>query len=161
MPITDKIIEESQIARKSEELHAQGKRIVFTNGCFDILHAGHVCYLAEAKSLADILIVGLNSDLSVKRLKGSTRPINCERDRALVLAGLSSVDYICIFGEDTPYELIKKVRPEVLVKGGDWPISEIVGADIVLANGGRVKSLSYVAGLSTTELIAKLRKNNE
>lgn len=160
MPLTDKIILYSQIARKSEELHAQNKRIVFTNGCFDILHAGHVRYLTEAKSLADILILGLNSDLSVKRLKGNTRPINCEKDRAIVLAGLSSVDFICIFGEDTPYELIKKVKPEVLVKGGDWHASEIVGSDFVLANGGIVKSLSFVEGLSTTELIAKLREKN-
>ena len=134
-----------------------GKKIVFTNGCFDLLHPGHVDYLERAKALGDILVVGLNSDSSVRRLKGNARPINTEMDRARVLAGLSCVDFVIIFNEDTPYNLIKAVKPDVLVKGGDWPIDKIVGRDIVLARGGIVKSLNFLPGYSTTSLIDKIR----
>lgn len=133
----------------------ENKKIVFTNGCFDLLHVGHVRYLKEAKENGDILFVGINSDNSVKRLKGPTRPVQSESDRAEILDQLKSVDYVCIFDEETPMELIKLVEPEVLVKGGDWKINQIVGADFVLAKGGQVKSLSFVDGKSTTKIIEK------
>lgn len=134
------------------------KRIVFTNGCFDILHKGHVAYLNEAKALGDLLVLGLNSDASVKRLKGSERPINQENDRKFVLENLKAVDFVEIFTEDTPYELIKKIQPDVLVKGGDWPVEKIVGHDIVFAKGGNVYSLNFVDGYSTTNIIHKIQK---
>ncbi|MBT4575680.1 MAG: D-glycero-beta-D-manno-heptose 1-phosphate adenylyltransferase, partial [Candidatus Cloacimonetes bacterium] len=134
------------------------KTIVFTNGCFDILHAGHVKYLAEAKELGNILILGLNSDSSVKRLKGNDRPVNNEQDRAVVLSALCSVSYIVIFDEDTPYELINNIKPNILVKGGDWKPEDIVGHDIVSSYNGRVKSLSFIEGKSTTDIVNKLRE---
>lgn len=138
-------------------IKASGHSIVFTNGCFDIIHAGHVQYLEQAQQLGDILVVGLNSDASVRRLKGSSRPINSEENRALVLAALQSVDYVIIFEEDTPYELIEAIQPDVLVKGGDWKETEIVGSDIVKAKGGKVISLPFREGLSTTNMIEKMR----
>lgn len=134
------------------------KRIVFTNGCFDILHRGHVTYLAEAKKLGDLLVVGLNSDASVKKLKGPERPINQELDRQYVLSQLKSVDFVEIFNEETPLNLILKVKPKILVKGGDWKIDQIVGAKEVLANGGDVFSLNFVDGYSTTALIHKIQE---
>lgn len=154
--LKSKIIPFSRIGALAHQLSASGKSIVFTNGCFDILHAGHVAYLSQAKTLGDILVLGLNSDASVRRLKGASRPVNTQDNRALVLAGLSAVDYVCIFEEDTPYELIREVLPDVLVKGGDWAPSDIVGSDIVLARGGKVLSLDFVEGLSTTGIIQKL-----
>jgi len=132
------------------------KRIVFTNGCFDILHYGHVKYLKSARSYGDILVVGLNSDASIRRLKGDKRPINTEKERAEVLAALESVDHVIIFNEDTPYKLIGSLKPDMLVKGGDWQKEKIVGADIVLASGGKVLSLPYVKSKSTTNTIKKL-----
>ncbi|MCE3012713.1 MAG: D-glycero-beta-D-manno-heptose 1-phosphate adenylyltransferase [Proteobacteria bacterium] len=135
----------------------QGKKIVFTNGCFDILHRGHVTYLSEARKLGDLLVVGVNSDASVKRLKGPSRPINSEADRAFVLLGLKTVDAVEIFTEDTPLELIKLIRPHVLVKGGDWKIEQIVGGTEVLSWGGRVLSLNFVNGFSTTSIIERSR----
>lgn len=135
----------------------EGKRIVFTNGCFDILHRGHVTYLAEARKLGDALIIGLNSDASVKRLKGPERPINNETDRQYVLSQLKSVDFVEIFTDDTPLELINKIKPKVLVKGGDWKIDQIVGAKEVIANGGDVFSLNFVDGYSTTNIIHKIQ----
>ena len=132
------------------------KKVVFTNGCFDIIHAGHIAYLEEAKSLGDILVVGLNSDSSVKRLKGEKRPIVSENERKYVLESIKFIDYVFIFEEDTPYNLIKSIRPDILVKGGDWDISEIVGADIVLENGGEVKKLLFKEGLSTSNIIEKM-----
>lgn len=135
----------------------RNKRIVFTNGCFDILHRGHVTYLAEAKKLGDLLVIGLNSDLSVKRLKGSERPINNELDRQYVMAQLKSVDFVEIFTEDTPLNLILTVKPNVLVKGGDWKIDQIVGAKEVLSDGGDVFSLNFVDGYSTTSIITKIQ----
>lgn len=135
-----------------------GQRIVFTNGVFDLLHPGHVRYLRAARRLGDLLVVGLNSDRSVRRLaKGPERPLVKERDRAEVLAALEMVDYVVIFGQDTPYELIKALRPDVLVKGGDWTVDRIVGADLVLARGGAVKSLRFAAGYSTTKLVERIR----
>ena len=135
----------------------QGKKIVFTNGCFDILHKGHVTYLNEAKKLGDLLLVGLNSDASVKRLKGPERPINNELDRQFVLSQLKAVDFVEIFDQDTPLELILKVKPHILVKGGDWKIDQIVGAKEVLASGGDVFSLNFVDGYSTTSIIHKIQ----
>jgi D-beta-D-heptose 7-phosphate kinase/D-beta-D-heptose 1-phosphate adenosyltransferase len=152
--IADKIISIKDFAAVQE----WNESIVFTNGCFDIIHAGHAQYLEEAKELGEILVVGLNSDASVKRLKGTTRPINNEMDRAFVLAALEAVDYVIIFNEDTPLELIKAIQPDVLVKGGDWAEKDIVGADIVKAKGGRVLSLPFREGLSTTNIIKALGK---
>jgi len=132
------------------------KKVVFTNGCFDILHYGHIKYLKSARSRGDILVVGLNSDASVKKLKGDKRPINTQKERAEILAALESVDHVVIFSQDTPYKLIKSLKPDVLVKGGDWKKEKIVGADIVLANGGKCLSLPYVKDRSTTNTIKKL-----
>lgn len=136
-----------------------GQRVVFTNGVFDLLHPGHVRYLRAAKRLGDVLVVGLNSDRSVRRLaKGPERPLVRERDRAEVLAALEMVDYVTIFAEATPYELIAALRPDVLVKGGDWTVDRIVGADLVLAGGGRVKALRFAPGYSTTRIVERLRR---
>lgn len=135
-----------------DRLRVDGKKIVFTNGCFDIIHIGHIRYLKEAKKLGDILIIGLNSDLSVSRLKPN-RPINTEIQRAEVLSSIEMVDYITIFNEDTPYELIKYIKPDVLVKGGDWKKEDIIGSDLV----PEVYSLPYISGVSTTEIISKIR----
>jgi len=132
------------------------KTIVFTNGCFDILHRGHVEYLARARKLGDILVVGLNSDRSVRAIKGKGRPINIAMDRAAVLSALAAVDYITIFDETTPAKLISKLRPDVLAKGGDWKIKDIVGSDLVMSYGGRVFSLPFVDGFSTTALVRKM-----
>ena len=135
-----------------------GKRLVFTNGCFDLLHVGHIRYLSEAKSLGELLVVGLNSDTSVSRLKGEGRPVVTQDDRKEVLLALRSVDSVCIFDEETPLELIKHLKPDVLVKGGDWPIEQIVGSDVVLASGGTVRSLSFYPGHSSSGLIGKIQK---
>lgn len=135
----------------------KSKKIVFTNGCFDILHFGHVSYLNEARALGDILIVGLNSDCSVKKLKGEERPIIGEDERKFLLENLKAVDFVQIFDEPTPYELIKLVRPQILVKGGDWQPKDIVGSDIVLSYGGEVKGLSFISGKSTTSILKKIK----
>jgi len=142
-----------------EKLKTQfiGQKIVFTNGCFDILHLGHVHYLAEAKSMGHILVIGLNSDASVKRLKGEERPVNPEYARAMVLAALQVVDYVIIFQEATPYELIQQVNPQVLVKGGDYRIDQVVGSDWVVAHGGEVHLINFIDGFSTSQLIEKLK----
>ena len=147
-----------EITNIIKELKSQNKKIVFTNGCFDILHSGHVQYLAEAKELGDILILGLNSDSSVKRLKGNDRPINNEIERATVLSALCTISHIVIFKEDTPYKLINHIKPDILVKGGDWKPEDIVGSDIVSSYNGEVKSLSFVDGKSTTDIIDKLKE---
>jgi len=133
------------------------KKIVFTNGCFDILHYGHVSYLKSAKNLGDVLIVGINTDHSVKRIKGKARPVNREKDRAKVLASLECVDYVILFGEDTPLKLIKNIKPDILVKGGDWESKDIVGGKYVLKNGGKVFSLPFIKGYSTSGLIKRLK----
>jgi rfaE bifunctional protein nucleotidyltransferase chain/domain len=145
-----------EIAEISERLKAEGKIIVFTNGCFDILHAGHVDYLNKAKAFGDILIVGLNSDSSIRRIKGDKRPIINENERAFLLSNLKAVDYVTLFYEDTPYELIKKIVPNVLVKGGDWSIENIVGRDIVEQNGGIVKTIQFAYNQSTTNIINRI-----
>jgi D-beta-D-heptose 7-phosphate kinase/D-beta-D-heptose 1-phosphate adenosyltransferase len=144
------------LRKKLKALRAGKRRVVFTNGCFDILHAGHVRYLAAAKKLGDALIVGLNSDSSVRRIKGKERPIVPEAERAEVLSGLESVDFIVIFDEPTPIKLIETLRPDVLVKGADWKRGEIVGEKVVLSLGGRVKRITLVKGKSTTNIIKKI-----
>ena len=136
---------------------AAGKTVVFTNGCFDLLHYGHLHYLADARDLGDKLIVGLNSAASVRRLKGEHRPINDELTRQHLLAALEVVDAVVVFESDTPLELISRVAPDILVKGGDWRPDQIVGSDFVLQNGGKVMSLPFVEGYSTTNLEEKIR----
>ena len=161
MSCIEKIVDiDKYLLQKSQGLY-MGKKVVFTNGCFDILHSGHVLYLEEAKSLGDILVLGLNSDNSVKRIKGNDRPICSEHERAIVLSGLSFVDKIIIFEEDTPYDLINKIQPDVLVKGGDWAVEKIIGFDIVLMKGGEVRSLIFKEGISTSGIVKKiLEKKN-
>lgn len=136
-----------------------GKKIVFTNGCFDLIHIGHVLYLEEAKSLGDILIVAANSDASVSKLKGPHRPIKDEYNRTHILAALASVDMVLVFEENDPYNIIKQIKPDVLVKGGDWTTEQIIGSDIVLSYGGQVQSLQFVPGYSTTALEQKIISN--
>ena len=154
--ISHKILSMEDIAHFRKD-NAQ-KKIVFTNGCFDILHVGHKRYLQQAATLGDILVVGVNSDTSVKRLKGPSRPVNNEQDRAEMLSALGFIDYVVIFDEDTPYELIKKIQPDVLVKGGDYKPEDVIGRDIVEARGGRLELISFVEGKSTTNIINKINQ---
>jgi rfaE bifunctional protein nucleotidyltransferase chain/domain len=155
--LTSKKISTLRALVEKLKLHrTAGKRIVFTNGCFDILHAGHVHYLAAAKAQGDILVIGLNSDASVQRIKGAQRPIVPEDQRALVLASLEHVDYVAIFNEPDPHNLIQALMPDVLVKGADWEESEIIGADIVKKNGGRVVRIEMVPEVSTSKIIEKI-----
>lgn len=135
-----------------------GKKIVFTNGCFDLLHVGHIRYLNQAKNCGDLLIVGVNSDNSVKKLKGPTRPIQNENHRAEILLNLKSVDFVTVFDQETPEELIKTIRPDLLVKGGDWKIEQIAGGQYVQSYGGQVLSLTFIEGQSTTKLIEKSKR---
>jgi len=155
--IKSKIKSGGEISETAAHWRREGQKIVFTNGCFDILHYGHVHYLAQARAQGDKLVIGLNSKASVKRLKGEHRPINDDETRLYLLASLQYVDAVVIFEEDTPRNLIKLVKPDVLVKGGDYTIETIVGADIVLERGGEVKSLSFVEGYSTTGIEEKLK----
>jgi len=148
-----KLYDLDQIQRKVAQWKLKNNQIVFTNGCFDILHIGHIHTLREAKKLGDKLIVGLNSDASVKRLKGESRPINNELNRAELLNALQMVDAVVLFEEDTPLNLIKTIIPNFLVKGGDWDIHQIVGADFVVENGGKVHSIPFVEGFSTTNIL--------
>ncbi len=143
---------------KVKKWKKEGKKVVFTNGCFDIIHAGHVDYLEKAKSLGDVLIVGLNSDESVRRIKGKDRPVNIQEHRKRVLEALKPVDLVVIFDEDTPERLIKQIKPDVLVKGGDWSVENIVGADFVRSYGGEVVTIDFVYDISTTKIIEKARK---
>ncbi|MBW1698336.1 MAG: D-glycero-beta-D-manno-heptose 1-phosphate adenylyltransferase [Deltaproteobacteria bacterium] len=146
------------LTEKLDSYRNLGKKIVFTNGCFDILHAGHVHYLGSAKSQGDILVVGLNSDVSVKAIKGENRPIVVQNQRAVILAALECVDYVTLFDEPDPYALIKAVSPDVLVKGQDWQESDIVGADIVKAGGGRVVRVPIKVNVSTSQIIDEIVK---
>lgn len=148
----DKILDSEHLKTALDEERRRGRKIVFTNGCFDIIHAGHVKYLREAKLLGDVLVVAINSDISASSIKPD-RPIVPERQRAEVVSALEMVDYITVFDEDTPYELLKKIRPDVLVKGGDWKKEDIVGSDIV----PETRSLAYLEGISTTSIIEKIR----
>ena len=148
-----KIVRQDELKHILQGLKAQAKRVVFTNGCFDIIHVGHIRYLREAKKFGDLLVVGINSDRSVSIIKPD-RPVNSEDQRAEVLASLEMVDYVTIFDEETPYELIKSIQPDVLVKGGDWKKEDIVGSDIAK----ETHSLPYIEGISTTGIIERIKK---
>ena len=149
------IVELKELLELLEKVRGK-KKIVFTNGCFDILHAGHADYLSKAKSLGDILVVGINSDASVRRIKGEKRPILPQQMRAYLLDNLKPVDYVVIFEEDTPLELIKAIKPDVLVKGADWDLERIVGADFVLSYGGRVERIPFSFDVSTSKIIERI-----
>ncbi|MGV3557480.1 D-glycero-beta-D-manno-heptose 1-phosphate adenylyltransferase [Larkinella arboricola] len=153
-----KILTREQAVEQAKTWHAEGQRIVFTNGCFDILHLGHVDYLEKARQAGDRLLLGLNTDASVSRIKGPLRPVVNEYARARLMASLSFVDAVVLFDEPTPLELIQAVQPDVLVKGDDYAVTDIVGADFVLQNGGRVQTIPLVAGYSTTAIIGKIRE---
>ncbi len=146
-----------EIGRRKDMSPRRPPRVVFTNGCFDILHVGHARYLRDARALGDLLVVGLNSDSSVKRLKGEQRPVVSEDERAELLSSLGAVDYVVMFNDDTPLSLIENVAPDVLVKGGDWPPEKIVGSSFVLARGGEVKSLPFHPGKSTTSILERIQ----
>ena len=156
--ITGKIIDESSLQRTLAVWRFRGKKIVFTNGCFDLIHLGHVEYLSSAKDLGDILIIGLNTDASVQRLKGHGRPVNPEHARAMVLAALHFVDAVVTVDEDTPENLIRNVMPDVLVKGGDYKAEEVIGYNIVTAKGGKVEIIPLTAGFSTTSILRKIAR---
>ncbi|MBK7869972.1 MAG: D-glycero-beta-D-manno-heptose 1-phosphate adenylyltransferase [Saprospiraceae bacterium] len=155
--ITAKIQDWKQIQATVDAWQKAGQKVVFTNGCFDILHYGHIHYLAQARDLGNKLVIGLNSKDSVCRLKGPNRPINDETTRQYLLASLEFVDAVVVFEQDTPLELIQIILPDVLVKGGDWQPKDIIGSDVVLANGGEVRSLPYIEGYSTTAIEQKIR----
>ncbi len=156
-----KILSLEQLKQAREALRVAGKTVVFTNGCFDLLHPGHVRYLQEARHLGDVLIVALNSDCAVRELKGATRPILKEGERAEVMAALECVDYVVIFDDVSPQETIATLLPDILVKGGDWVIAQIIGADEVTAAGGAVKSLNFVPGVSTSEIIERIQRSHQ
>jgi rfaE bifunctional protein nucleotidyltransferase chain/domain len=153
-----KILKLSDLVKVIEGLREAGKRIVFTNGCFDILHVGHVRYLAAARSKGDALVLGLNSDASVKSIKHDNRPIVSQDQRAEVLAGLACVDYITIFDESDPLSLIQTIKPDVLIKGADWKEAEIIGSDVVKSYGGKVVRIAVVPGISTSRIIQRILK---
>ena len=159
--LTEKVLELTELLNALRPRRESGERVVFTNGCFDLLHPGHVTYLEAARDLGDLLVVGLNADDSVRRLKGPARPILPQTDRALILAGLRSVDYVVTFPEDTPRSLIRQVRPDVLVKGGDWETDQIVGREDVEAAGGIVKTIPFVPGQSTTGIVERILRLRE
>ncbi len=157
----EKIKQREDLRRIVEDLKMKGKRVVFTNGCFDLLHVGHIRYLEGARSLGDILVVGVNSDRSVRNLKGPNRPILPEEERAEILSGLESVNYITIFDEPTPLELISFLQPHILVKGGDWTKETTVGKEVVERSGGEVVILPFIEGSSTSNLIESILKRYE
>lgn len=157
MSLYDKIVSFESLDQLLHTWKSTHKKIVFTNGCFDLLHKGHVDYLEKAKKLGDILIVGLNSDTSVSKIKGKNRPIQDEASRLAVIAALTAVDATLIFNDSTPIELIKIIKPDVLCKGGDWPIEKIIGADFVQSYGGRVKTIPFINGYSTSKIEQKIR----
>jgi D-glycero-beta-D-manno-heptose 1-phosphate adenylyltransferase len=155
--LKEKVVSHDQALKELKAWREKNKKIIFTNGCFDIIHPGHIDYLSQARDLGDILVLGLNTDQSVRRLnKGSNRPINDERTRAYVLAGLASVDLIVFFDEETPYNLIKLLQPNVLVKGNDYEVEKIIGFDILKENGGEVITIPFLEGYSTSSLIKKI-----
>lgn len=153
----NKILSPDQLILKNAYWRFKNFRIVFTNGCFDILHLGHIDYLSKARSTGDILVVGLNTDDSVKRLKGNSRPINDEHARARILASLNFVDAVVLFDEETPYELIKRLQPDILVKGSDYKPEDIVGYDILIAKGGEVITIDFLDGYSTSGIVDKIK----
>lgn len=152
----NKIKTQRQLKTIVDRLKREGKKVGFTNGCFDILHYGHIKYLEKAKQLSDVLVVAVNSDSSVKKIKGSGRPINKQFARIAVLSALSCIDYLTVFSEDTPLKLIKLLSPDILIKGGDWKMEDIVGADFVKSYGGKIITIPYLKGYSTTKLIEKI-----
>ncbi len=158
--IKEKIKKRTALIKEVEHLRKKGKKIVFTNGCFDILHAGHIQYLKKAKSLGNILIVGLNNDNSVRKIKGAGRPIVREKDRAKILAALEMIDFVVIFNEETPENLIKIIKPDILVKGADWKIKDIKGKNFVSSYGGQIKRISFKKGYSTSKIISLIKRVN-
>lgn len=152
-----KIVSRADLQSRVQHWKSEGKKIVFTNGCFDLLHAGHIAYLSEAAALGDRLIIGLNSDQSVQRLKGPSRPVNTEATRAALLAAMFFIDAVVLFEEDTPLQLIQQLLPDVLVKGGDYLPENIAGAPEVIANGGQVEVLQFLPGFSSTAIIDKIK----
>ncbi len=150
------VVAQSNLKRILALLRKRNRKIVFTNGCFDVLHSGHIKYLESAKKRGDILIVGINSDLSVKKIKGESRPIFSQKDRAYILSALKAVDYVVIFNDRTPLKLIKTIKPDLLVKGGDWSINEIIGGKFVNSYGGKVVRAPYLKGYSTTRVLGRI-----
>lgn len=150
------ILSKEEMLEIRKQFKKDGKKVVFTNGCFDILHPGHVDYLNKAKALGDILILGLNSDTSIKRIKGEKRPVLNQDERAAITSNLKAVDYVVIFEEDDPFNIISYLIPDVLVKGADWSLDKIIGRDVVEANGGEVKAIKFVTDQSTTNIIKKV-----
>lgn len=160
MESKDKIVSREELAQKVRQWQSEGKKVVFTNGCFDILHIGHVDYLEKARQLGDKLVLGLNTDASVSRIKGPQRPIVQENSRSRVIAALGFVDAVSFFDEETPKEMIEAVKPDILVKGNDYLAENIVGADFVVKNGGKVMTIPLVEGYSTTNIITKIKNLN-
>jgi rfaE bifunctional protein nucleotidyltransferase chain/domain len=156
-PASTRLVTREQAALRAEALRRKGKVVVFTNGVYDLLHPGHIRYLGKARQLGDVLIVGMNTDASVRRNKGPGRPINPELERAEVLAGLACVDAVVLFDEDTPAEVIRAIQPDILVKGADWAADQIVGRDTVEARGGRIERIAVEAGYSTTAILDRIR----
>ena len=158
--IQNKIISFDNIQKQVLKWREENKKIVFTNGCFDIIHRGHVDYLSKAKDLGDILIIGLNTDQSVRNIKGNTRPIQDENSRAIILASMQFVDAIVLFSDSTPYSLIKEIQPDILVKGADYKKEDIVGYDIVSQRGGKVETIEFIEGYSTSNIERKIKNTN-
>lgn len=161
MQTSEKILTLYDLQKKVSELKQQGKKIAFTNGCFDLVHLGHIDYLEKARAKGDVLVVGLNSDASVRRIKGNSRPIVDENSRSRLLAALAFVDFVVLFDEDTPENLISAIIPDVLIKGNDYAISNIVGAETVLSNGGKVETVELVQGYSSSNIIEKIKNINK
>lgn len=159
MNTKSKIVKLAILKQKISKLHRQRKKIAFTNGCFDVLHAGHISYLQAAKKVDRVLIVGLNSDRSVRKIKGTKRPIVKERDRAIILAALACVDHVILFDEGTPRKLIEAIKPDILIKGADWRKKGAVGSDFVCKNGGKVEYVKYISGRSSTSIIERITKS--
>lgn len=157
MDTQQKILDKNALQQQITQWKAKGEKVVFSNGCFDILHVGHVDYLEKARNLGDRLVIGLNTDASVSRIKGSERPIVPQFSRSRVMAALAAVDAVCFFDEETPLELITFLKPDILVKGNDYTVETIVGAAIVIANGGEVKTIPLVEGFSTTNIVNKIK----
>ena len=154
--MTSKVLKRIDLSKIVAERRAKGEKAVFTNGCFDLLHIGHIRYLQEARNQGDFLIVAINSDASVREIKGLMRPLVSEEERAEVLAALECVDYVTVFGEPDPHALIREIIPHVLVKGGDWPVEKVVGRDVVEGHGGRVMTIPIVSGASTSRIIERI-----
>ena len=159
--IKSKVVDWKTLSEKLEIARSKGKKIVFTNGCFDLIHLGHVDYLSKARDLGDLLVVGVNTDSSVKRLKGERRPLQDENSRTRILASMVMVDYVVLFEEDTPLELIRLVQPDVLVKGADYKPEDIVGYDVVMAKNGQVKTIEFLEGYSTTNIVNKILQDKK